>query len=335
MGFEQKRGCSDDDMSLILAIDGGGSRTRCTAFDEGGNVLGTGESGPSNHLLVDRGTVAESIGTVIDQTLAASDRIRGDASLIAAGLAGVDYDGTGEAEMRELFWELGFKNTLIEGDMVMAHAGALAGEPGVLALAGTGSSVLGIDDAGKRIKVGGWGPVFGDEGSAYWIGQSALRAAARDFDGRGPRTELTNAIVKALGLNSFGGTVESVYVQAMEPREIAKFSRAAYAVAEMGDPVAVSIFETAGKDLAECVEAAIIRFGVRDGRTKVSFEGSVITSCTVMRDSFCKYLQERFSSVEIVPPSLSPVAGAYLLGRKKWGLENPNGLLQKLRAKGN
>lgn len=321
-------------MNVILAIDGGGSRTRCSAFDEQGSVLGASESGPSNHLLVDRGTVAASIGTAIKRTLAASDRGPDDVLFVSAGLAGVDYDGAGEAEMRELFEDLGYRNTLIEGDMVMAHAGALAGEPGVLALAGTGSSVLGIDDEGRRVKVGGWGPVFGDEGGAYRIGQCALRAAARDFDGRGPSTALTDTIVKALGLTSFERSVEAVYVEGMEPREVAKLSKVAYEAAEAGDKVAVSIFETAGMELAECVAAAIVKLGVTDGRSRISFEGSVITSCRLMRDSFCASLQARFPALEIAPPKLSPVAGAYLLGRKKLGIENMNGLLKKLGAGG-
>ena len=321
-------------MKLIFAIDGGGSRTRCIAFDEGGNLLGSGESGPSNHLLVERSTVAESINNAIRDTLADSKTTKADVSLVAAGLAGVDYDGSGAEEMRLLFRDLGYQNTLIEGDMVMAHAGALAAESGVLALAGTGSSVLAIGPNGNRVKVGGWGPVYGDEGSAYRIGQSALHAAARDFDGRGPRTGLTEAIVKALGLNSFQESVAAVYVKKMEPREIAVLSKAAYAIAQTGDEVACGIFETAGTELAECVASAVIRLGPGDGISKISYEGSVITSCRLMRDSFCKYLSVKFPSVAVVPPRFSPVVGAYLLGRMKMGLENGEVILNKLAQNG-
>lgn len=319
-------------MNVILAIDGGGSRTRCIAFDESGSVLGSGESGPSNHLLVEPQTVAASIKNAISDTLTAANKTPGDVSLVAAGLAGVDYDGSGEAEMREMLRDLGYQNTLIEGDMVMAHAGALSGKPGVLALAGTGSSVLGISPTGDRVKVGGWGPVFGDEGSAYRIGQSALRAAACDFDGRGPKTGLTDAIVKALGLSSFVESVEAIYVRGMEPREIALLSKAAYVIAETGDEVARTIFENAGAELAECVASAIVRLDPPDGNTKISYEGSVITSCGLMRDSFCRYLSARFPSAAIVPPRFSPVVGAYLLGRTKLGLENNNGIFEGLAA---
>lgn len=322
-------------MSVILAIDGGGSRTRCVAFDESGNALGSGESGPSNHLLVARDTVSASIGNAIGDCLTASNKTRGDVKLVAAGLAGVDYDGKGEMEMRGLFRDLGYEQTFIEGDMIMAHAGALTGESGVLALAGTGSSVLGIGPTGVRVKVGGWGPVFGDEGSAYRIGESALRAAASYADGRGPKTDLAEAIVKKLGLSSFADSVEAVYVRGMEPRDIAQLSKTAYTVAEAGDTVARQIFEAAGTELGECVAAAIVRLGLSDGDPRVSYEGSVIASCGLMRDSFCGYLSVKFPTVNITPPTFSPVVGAYLLGRIRMGLENGSGLLEKLAAERN
>ena len=320
-------------MKVILAIDGGGSRTRCFAFDENANALGSGESGPANHLLVDRSTVAASIRNAIGAALEVANKSPGNVSLVAAGLAGVDYDGSGKSEMRELFLALGYRDILVEGDMVMAHAGALAGEPGVLALAGTGSSVLGIGPKGDRVKIGGWGPLYGDEGSAYRIGQAALRAAARDFDGRGPKTGLTQAIVDELGLRSFRESVEAIYVKRLEPREIAQLSKTANEIAETDDQVARKILESAGSELAECVAAAVVQIGGSE-RMKVSYEGSVITSCKLMRDSFCKYLGSQLPSVTVIAPRFSPVIGAYLLGRAKLGLDNDDGMRAKLTEAG-
>jgi N-acetylglucosamine kinase len=261
--------------------------------------------------------------------LEASHQTPGNVSLVTAGLAGVDFDGVGKAEMRELFKDLGYASTLIEGDMVMAHAGALAGKPGVLALAGTGSSVLGIGPKGDRVKVGGWGPLYGDEGSAHRIGQAALRAAARDFDGRGPKTGITQAIVDELGLRSFRESVEAIYVKRLEPREIAQLCKTANEIAEAGDEVARRILETAGSELAECVAAAAVQLGGSE-RMKVSYEGSVITSCKLMRDSFCKYLATQLPSATVVAPQFSPVVGAYLLGRAKLGLDNDDRMRAKL-----
>ncbi|MBA3513645.1 MAG: N-acetylglucosamine kinase, partial [Pyrinomonadaceae bacterium] len=171
-------------MEIVLAIDGGGSRTRCLAVDRQGQIVGAGESGPSNHLLVRRDVVLDSLAEATSKALAPSRLLPEQVICVSAGMAGVDYDKTGAGEMEEAFREIGFTRSLITGDMVIAHAGALGGRPGVLALAGTGSCVLGIGPSGERVKVGGWGPVYGDEGSAYRIGQTALRVAARAHDGR-------------------------------------------------------------------------------------------------------------------------------------------------------
>jgi N-acetylglucosamine kinase-like BadF-type ATPase len=60
-------------------------------------------------------------------------------------------------------------------DLELAHAGAFAGGPGVLLIAGTGSSAYSVDSRGKIRRAGGWGPLLGDDGSAFWLGRQALR----------------------------------------------------------------------------------------------------------------------------------------------------------------
>ena len=114
-------------MKVILAIDGGGSRTRCLAIDQQGRVVGNGESGPSNHLQVRRDVVIDSLQEATTRALAQNELLREQVVCVSAGMAGVDYDGTGAAEMEEAFREIGFTQLLITGDMVIAHAGALGG----------------------------------------------------------------------------------------------------------------------------------------------------------------------------------------------------------------
>lgn len=67
-------------------------------------------------------------------------------------------------------------------DAEAAYLGALGHGAGVLLLAGTGSMALGRDARGRWARAGGWGPLLGDEGSAFWIGRQWLRAT---MHGRG------------------------------------------------------------------------------------------------------------------------------------------------------
>ncbi|MGH9963157.1 MAG: BadF/BadG/BcrA/BcrD ATPase family protein, partial [Pyrinomonadaceae bacterium] len=200
-----------------------------------------------------------------------------------------------------------------------AHAGALGMHEGVIALAGTGSVILGVGSNGARVKVGGWGPVYGDEGSAYRIGQMSLRAAAREYDERGPNTALQKAILSALGLREFRETMSRLYVAGMEPREIAALSSVAYNVAMAGDEAARTIFLLAGQELAESVAVAIRRLELSGSEILVSYRGSVLESCALVRDSFSNALRGLFPEVVIVAPRFEPVIGAHLLGCQAMG----------------
>lgn len=318
-------------MEVMLAIDGGGSRTRCLALDRGGRLAGSGASGASNHLLVASEIAKASLEKAISAALDQAQINRAEVICVSAGLAGVDYDGSGAAEMEELFRELGFAHAVINSDMIIAHAGALGGRAGVLALAGTGSAILGIDANGRRVKVGGWGPVYGDEGSGYRIAQQALRVAAKAFDGRGAETALLNALAHALGVKDFSGTIMRVYVEKMEPREIAELCRVVYEVAQAGDEVAQGIFLQAGEELAESVEAAIRRLDLPAAGTLVSYQGSILESCALVREQFIASLRERCPKAAVTPPRFKPVIGAYLLGCKAMGWTLDEGVFGVLK----
>lgn len=318
-------------VKVILAIDGGGSRTRCLAIDQRGHVVSQAETGPSNHLLVEAEIVARSLADAIEQTLSLGSLSHDDVACVSAGLAGVDFDGSDASEMKELLNVLGCENPVINGDMIIAHAGALRLRPGVVALAGTGSVVLGVGADGKRVKVGGWGPIYGDEGSAYRIGETALRAAARAYDRRGPATALIDALLDALGLNEFRKTVLRVYVEGLEPREIAALSRVAHEVAEAGDEVAREIFFQAADELAESVEATVRQLTLGPHEVVVSYQGSLVESCRLLRERFIDRLKRSIAKATVVSPEFQPVIGAYLLGCKAAGWKVDESMCQELK----
>lgn len=80
-------------------------------------------------------------------------------------------------ERRTLAHRLGglARRVVVLSDAQAAHLGALGEHPGVLILSGTGSIVIGRNTAGRWARAGGLGPLLGDEGSAFWLGQQWLR----------------------------------------------------------------------------------------------------------------------------------------------------------------
>jgi glucosamine kinase len=299
-------------MTLLLAIDGGGTRTRCLAIDRDGAVRGDGLGGPSNHLHVPIAEATQAIRDAVAGSLSTAGATRDDVELVSAGLAGVDFDGTGKDEGEQMLRACGFGQVVVNGDMVIAHRGALGGGPGVMALAGTGSSVLGIGADGTMTKAGGWGPLYGDQGSAFQIGRMGLTAAAEAFDGAGPRTELLARLTTALGISAFPQTIERLYNGASSQQPVAALAAVVDACARDGDDVATAICRRAGSDLARAVLAVVRRLSMP--KTLVSYQGAVLEQSALVRGAFVDALERAAVGVVVRPPRFEPIAGAALIG---------------------
>jgi N-acetylglucosamine kinase-like BadF-type ATPase len=299
---------------ILLAIDGGGTQTRCAAYTFDGSRLAVAEGGPSNHLSTEKSCVLESLQTTLARTLDLCDRQRNDVLFVSGGFAGVDFDGTGASEMRVLLKEAGYAEALIHGDMVTAHAGAFQGQPGVLAVAGTGSVFFGISPLGKRLKIGGFGYAFGDEGSGYWIAIQALRAASKAYDKRGEQTELTNLLCQVSGVSDFPQVQQLLYSRPMQPSQIAKLSRTVETAAAKGDQIAIHILVQAGHELAIGATALVRRL---DWSTNciVSYYGAILQQCPLVLETFRKELELHVPPIKVRAPLSNALHGAYLLAR--------------------
>jgi N-acetylglucosamine kinase-like BadF-type ATPase len=318
-------------MTLLVAIDGGGTRTRCVAVDRDGGRRGEGGAGPSNHLHVPLMTATAALRDATATALSTAGATPDDVAMVSAGLAGVDFDGTGAEDGARMLRSIGFNRVVVHGDMVIAHRGALAGAPGIVALAGTGSSVLAIAADGSTIKAGGWGPLYGDQGSAYQLGRLGLVAAAEAFDGSGPATVLVERLAHAVGVSRFPDTVARLYSDLSGQQHVAALAPVIDACAEEGDEVAAAICRQAGDDLARAVLAVARRLPARDRR--VSYQGAVLARSRHVRATFLAMLEADGLELQVRPPRFEPIVGAALLGARAAGwelalesLETPHGV---------
>ena len=336
-------------MELILAIDAGGTRTRCIAVDRTGRVAGEGLAGASNHLHVPMEVAAAALRSAATAALTAAGAATDDVVLLSAGLAGVDHDGTGAGDGVAMLRSIGVERCVAHADMVIAHRGALAGAAGVVALAGTGSSVLGIAADGTTIKAGGWGPLYGDQGSAYQLGRLGLIAAAEAYDRSGPWTALVERLTTALGVSAFPETMTRLYPDRCGQQHVAALAPAVDACAERGDEVAAGICRQAGADLARAALAVIRRLpparGARPGAdnegqtaagsappVRVSYQGAVLARSRLVRDAFLETLRADAPDIAVSAPRFEPVAGAVLLGAREAGWRLPLEALEVLRG---
>ena len=174
-------------LPLFLGVDGGGTKTRFVLVDRDGNLIASCEGPSSYHLEIG----IDGLHNVLADGLAALFRQAGiDGSAIAHAFFGIPAHGEDSAAqvLLDAMPEplLGHRRFRCGNDMVCAWAGSLGGEDGINIVAGTGSIGYG-ERHGRSARAGGWGEVFGDEGSAYWIAVQGLNIFTRMSDGRLPR----------------------------------------------------------------------------------------------------------------------------------------------------
>ena len=184
-----------------LGIDGGGSKTTFLLVDEYYNEVCHIQSGPSNWLSVGADAAKEAITQGIS---CLTER----PNIVCGGFAGAARADSATFYKEVLQSLIPGAQIIVESDAFIASIGAIGIDPGILLIAGTGSIVIGRNKDCNMFRVGGWGPYFGDEGSGFWIGREAVRAALRSLDLQ-DTGEFAAQIAKALGLKSITEVVSA------------------------------------------------------------------------------------------------------------------------------
>src|SRR5690348_9618649 len=185
-------------MRLFLGVDGGQSSTTALIGDETGRVLGTGSGGPCNHAAAAEGR-AKLERAVHESVIAACAQASLDPAGVRFETACFGMSG-GPDDKRSILRELVHADRLIvTTDAEIALSGAVEAGQGIIVIGGTGSIALGRRAGARLVRAGGWGYIFGDEGSAFDIVRQAVRAALRMEEGWGPATTLREALLEATG----------------------------------------------------------------------------------------------------------------------------------------
>ena len=298
-------------MNYILGVDGGGTKTLALLADLNGHVIARGGSGPSNYNVVGFETACAALESAI--AMAQKD-YPGDIAALCLGLAGA---GRQEDIEQFQFWAVEkFPKTIVkivnDAEILLA-AGSPTG-PAIALICGTGSIVYGRTTTGELIRAGGWGYLFGDEGSGYAIGVAALRAVLQAYDGRGTSTLLTELVLDRLGLSSPPELVRNIYGADAPRLEVASLAELVEEAAGRNDRVAIAILEEAARELARTIAVVYPKFGT--SAPPLVITGGTILHGIYLRTAFhraCEALGLTFTVVRYVP---EPAEGAVQLAWK-------------------
>jgi N-acetylglucosamine kinase-like BadF-type ATPase len=295
-------------MSLFLAIDAGGTKTRCLLADET-QVLARANTGSVKLMRVGEAEASARLLSMLEE-VARNARVNlKDVAHSCIGLAGLTIEAVREWAEREISKAVG-GDLLLAGDEEIALEGAFRGGPGILIIAGTGSNVIGRAADGAMYSAGGWGPAIGDEGSAFWIGHEGVRAGFWAKDRGVPSTLLTE-IGEHWGAKSLGEIVEMA--NARPGPDFPALATVVARCADAGDDLAIALLERAGNELAEQVALVVIKMKESGGgRRKIdaAYTGSVLEHNALVRSAMVTALKKSSPSVKVMEGAVDPLEGA-------------------------
>ena len=260
-----------------MALDGGGTKTTLAFADTAGEIIFRGQGASSNPM--DNVNWRSNLTSLF----ASAGDLPAEVTHAVFGFPGFGEIARFDEAMSVAATELFSGSFTIKNDVEMALDGAFCDCSGVLLLAGTGSMAMTRNAEGKIHRVGGWGDIFGDEGSAYWIGREALSNASQAIDGRLNATAFAQAILHGLGLNTLddyqalmGWCYESKHVRSA----VAGVAPLVDSLARSGDLIAQSILKRAADHLSAHLDTLLNCENASIGH-RWSFAGGVFESAVV------------------------------------------------------
>ena len=305
----------------VLGIDGGGTKTRAVIAEAEGHVLGSGVGGPSNYDDVGMERAKAGIAEAVRMARQQSGLPEARLASVFLGMAGVVSEQD-RSVIHAIARELNLaddQNVDVDHDCRIALAGGLSGRPGIVLIAGTGSSCYGQNSAGVSWISGGWGPLISDEGSSYWLGIQAMRCAVASQDGR-MHSVLRELVQDHFQLIEMRDLMHRMYVVGMSRSEIASLAPLVIRAAHQDDKVALDLLSQGASDLAYMVRAVANQLGFTSGACELALVGGLFNAGDVVLAPVQAAIQNRLPDCRIIFAELPPASGAVLLALKNLGI---------------
>lgn len=299
-------------MTVVLAVDGGSSKTDAACLRADGTLLGLVRGpGSSPHRLGVEGSLD------VLESLAAELPCAADFAMLL--LAAVDFPDEEEAydaaaRRRRLATDLEVGN-----DTFAVLRAGTDRSFGVAVTCGAGINCVGIDPNGRRVRFDSLGEVSGDWGGGADVGLAAVSAGARSADGRGPKT-----VFEQLAAEHFGYDDATALARALHGREVAgdRLGELAPLVFEHAetDAVAGAIVERLADEVVALARAALTRLEMRSDEVDVVLGGSLLRAGNRrLLGRIEDELRAVGPAVRVTTPSSPPIVGAALLGLDRVG----------------
>jgi N-acetylglucosamine kinase-like BadF-type ATPase len=308
---------------IVLAVDGGNSKTHLALADTSGAVLALvrGPLSSPHHIGLSGaiGTLEDLLRRALSEAGMSDERPVAD--LAELWMAGIDFPSE-EDELRDAFHERGWTRRTVVGNDTFAVLRAGTDEGwGVAVTCGSGINCVGVARDGRHARFPSLGTITGDWGGGYDVGLAAVAAAARSEDGRGSQTTLEQAVPRYFGLEAPHELAEAIHRNEIAQRRVEELAPTVFAEAAHDD-VARSIVEQLASEVVALARVAMQRLDLGRERTEVVLGGGLLQSGNgVLHAAIERDLRDVAPAATARVASAPPIVGATLLGLDELGAD--------------
>jgi N-acetylglucosamine kinase-like BadF-type ATPase len=309
--------------SVVLAVDGGNSKTDLALVRDDGDVLALvrGPASSPHHLGLD-GALGV-LGQLLDEAagVAALQRDGGPLAAVAELLlAGVDFPSEERRFQEAADRQRWARELHVANDtFAVLRAGSERGW-GVAVVCGSGINCVGVAPDGRHARFPALGAITGDWGGGYDVGLEAVFAAARGEDGRGPRTNLEQRVPAHFGLTTPSALAEAIHEGRIPLRRVIEL--APIVLAESAhDSAAASIVERLAAEIVALVRVALERLELAREPVEVVLGGGLFQAELGLLGAVEPAIRALGPALTVHGTTSPPVLGAALLGLDRLGVD--------------
>ncbi len=264
---------------VILAVDGGASKTDVWVVAADGTLLGTARGAGSNHQFSGLEGAMDALGGTISHALGSAGLDPGPRPVAGTGvycLAGVDLP-VDEERLGRALAERGWSadDVLRNDTMAVLRAGVRSGW-GVGIVCGSGLNCTGLAPDGSVQRFPSLAELSGDFApGGSWLGVRALGLALRGRDGRGGPTVLGELVPARFGLPDPEAVLTAVYTGELDYGRLFELAEVCLDAAEAGDGPATAAVELLADEVVAMANAAVTRLGATADEVEVVLGGGL------------------------------------------------------------
>ncbi|MQA84503.1 MAG: ATPase [Streptosporangiales bacterium] len=301
---------------LILAVDGGNSKTDVALVTDEGELLGHVRGpGSSPHVLGVDGAVRLLGATVWRVRVDAGRDDAGPVARAEVYLAGADLPAEVELLRKQVARTGWATASTVDNDGYALLRAGTERRDAVAVVCGAGIGCVGRRSDGRRARLPALGRTTGDWGGGAQVGYEALWLAARAEDGRGQPTALREAVAAHFGRASVAEVGEAMHVGAIPERRAAELAAVLFAVAAAGDELARTVVDRLATEIVLMARVVLGRLELLRVPAALVLGGGVVRAQhAVLRPLVRSRLREAAPEAQLVVVTDPPVLGAALAG---------------------